>query len=79
MVNRMNVPSMPAGGSSTVSGGHQRGGEYANAVQFLNDARIVNTTPEELEALDAVDEWGFHTVKAYQAAMEKRKGRKAAK
>lgn len=76
MVNRMNVPAMtPAGAGDAALARSSR--EYQNAAQFLADARIVSTTPEDLEAVDAVDAWGFHTVDAYKAALEKRgKGRK---
>jgi hypothetical protein len=77
-VNRSLVPqSRPetTGGEGMMG---DRSREYSAAARWLAEKRVARIAPEDLEALDAVDEHGLHTIDAYvkaQKRLAKAKGR----
>lgn len=79
LVNRAGLPQRtPAPGQS---GAYGRGGneDYAAASRWLANARIARVSPEEIEALDATDERGLHTIDQYVRAkkrIEKMRGKR---
>jgi hypothetical protein len=78
-VNRSLVPQSRGGQDQSSNADRGYSDEYAKGSRWLADKRVARIAPEEMAALDAVDERGLHTIDEYVRAkkrIDKAKGKR---
>jgi hypothetical protein len=79
LVNRASVPQARPGVDQSAAAGRGYTDEYAKGARWLAEKRVARIAPEEMAALDAVDERGLHTIDEYVKAkkrIDKAKGKR---